>query len=130
MTDNVRTIPLSGTARLNRAQYDPPPPLPDGVPKPQVSVHMTADNAQTLVTLNNVGVHFWETPGGEFDSYWDDGTRGGGPWGGFLNQEQVEGVREWGAAMHKRMAGFMYDVLMAAMTEDVEAEMVKFALED
>jgi hypothetical protein len=129
VTDKIRTVPLGGTARLDLNEYDPLPPLPNGVPKPRVSVHMMANNAQTVVTLNTVPVYFWETPGGGFDSYSDEGMRGGGPWGKFLNEEQVEAVREWGAAMHKRMAGLMYDVLMGALTEEVEARMVEFALE-
>jgi hypothetical protein len=127
MTANISTIQLSGAVRLDRTKFDALPPLPDGVPAPQVSIEMT-DEARTVVSLGRVSVRFWATPGGEFDSYYQG--EDAGAWDALLTEEQVEAMREWGAAVHKRMEAFMYQALMAAMSEDVEAEMVKFAVED
>lgn len=129
MTESKKMdLPFPGGVARLAAEADALPPLPEGVPTPKVSIELVGE-VRTVVMINDFPVRFWETPGDEFNDFYENRRRKGS-WTSFLTEEQVEAVLEWGMAVHKRLDGFAYQLLVAALTTDIEEQMVKFALED
>lgn len=121
-------LPFPGGVVHLTAEADALPPLPEGVPTPTVSIELVGE-VRTVVMINDFPVRFWETRVDEFNDLWETRKRKGS-WVNFLTEEQIEAMQEWGMAVHKRLDGFAYSLLVAALTTDIEKQMVKFAVED
>lgn len=120
-------LPFPGGVVHLAAEADALPPLPEGVPTPKVSIELVGE-VRTVVTINDFPVRFWETRADEFNDLWETRKRKGS-WASFLTEGQIEAVVEWGMAVHKRLDGFAYQLLVAALTTGIEERMVKFAVE-
>lgn len=123
----TKDLPYPGGVIHLTAEADALPTLPEGIPTPSVSIELGGE-VRTVVMINDFPVRFWETPVDEFNDLWETRKRKGS-WVHFLTEEQIEAVQEWGAAVHKRLDGFAYQLLVAALTTSIEERMVEFAQE-
>jgi len=127
-TPKTLELPFPGGIASLAADGDPLPQLPEGTPVPKVSIELSGE-IRTVVTLNGFPVRFWGTGGINFNEVWDTRKRTGS-WVKFLTAKQLEAMEEWGTAVHNHLDAFAYQLLVAALTTDVEERMVEFAVAD